>query len=78
MLYARQQATRSHPGKARSYEPKTLNVAMLPMRRKSISLFHTFSTRHHQFPPPFQQKRKNEDTRNSGDQTGGKSIEKLN
>ena len=36
------QATRSHPGKAKSYEPKTLNETMLPMRRKkSITISHT-------------------------------------
>ena len=28
------QATRSNPGKARSYEPKALNESVLPMRRK--------------------------------------------
>ena len=38
------QATRSHPGKARSYEPKALNEIMLPMRRKKRSLFNTSST----------------------------------
>ena len=36
------QATRSHSGKARSYEPKVLNEAMLPkMRKKSITISHT-------------------------------------
>ena len=28
------QATRSHPGKEKSYKPKGLNEIMLPMRRK--------------------------------------------
>ena len=28
------QATRSHPGKAKGYEPKALNETMLPMKRK--------------------------------------------
>ena len=28
------QATRSHPGKAKSYEPKALNETMLPMKKK--------------------------------------------
>ena len=27
-------ATRSHPGKERSYKPKALNETMLPIRRK--------------------------------------------
>ena len=44
------QATRSHPGKARSYEPKALNKTMLREERK-VSLFHTPSTGHHQFTP---------------------------
>ena len=35
-------------------------------REKKVSLFHTPSTGLHQFPPPFQQKRKNEDIRNRG------------
>ena len=36
------QATRSHPGKARSYEPKAQNETMLSMRRnKSITISHT-------------------------------------
>ena len=35
------QATRSHPGKAKSYEPKAMNETMLPMRRKkSITISH--------------------------------------
>ena len=33
---------KSHPGKAKSYEPKALNETMLPMRReKSITIPHT-------------------------------------
>ena len=28
------QATRSHPGKAKSYEPRALNETMLSMKRK--------------------------------------------
>ena len=36
------QAIKSHPGKAKSYEPKALNETMLPMKRKkSISISHT-------------------------------------
>ena len=36
------QATRSHPGKAKSYEPKALNKTILPKRRKeSITISHT-------------------------------------
>ena len=36
------QATRSHPGKAKSYKPNALNQTMLPMRRKkSITISHT-------------------------------------
>ena len=36
------QETRSHPGKAKSYEPKALNETMLPMKRKkSITISHT-------------------------------------
>ena len=58
-----------------------------PWRERKVSLFHTPSTGPHQFPPPFQQKWKNEDVRNRGDQhqeqekvqngkeTGGKSKE---
>ena len=35
------QATRSYPGKAKSYEPKALNETMLPMKRKkSITISH--------------------------------------
>ena len=35
-------ATRSHPGKAKIYEPKALNETMLPMtRKKSINISHT-------------------------------------
>ena len=42
------QATRSHPGKAKSYEPKALNETMLPMRRKkSLTISHT----QHRAPP---------------------------
>ena len=44
------QVTRSHPEKAKSYEPKTLNETMLPMRRKkSITISHT---RHRTTPIP--------------------------
>ena len=36
------QATRSHQGKAKTYEPKALNETMLPMKRKkSITISHT-------------------------------------
>ena len=36
------QASRSHPGKAKNYEPKSLNETMLPMKRKkSITISHT-------------------------------------
>ena len=36
------QATRSHPGKAKNYEPKALNEIMLPMNgKKSIIISHT-------------------------------------
>ena len=36
------EATRLHPGKARSYEPKVLNETVLPMRRKkSLTISHT-------------------------------------
>ena len=35
---------------------------------RKVSLFHTPSRGPHQFPPPFQQKRKNEDNRNRVDQ----------
>ena len=52
MLYARRvelaedvassQATRSYPGKAKSYEPKALNGTTLPMKRKKcITISHT-------------------------------------
>ena len=61
------QATRSHPEKAKNYEPKALNETMLPMRRKKVSLFHTPSTWPHQFPTPFQPKKKNRDVRKRGD-----------
>ena len=57
------QATRLHPGKAKSYEPKALNETMLPMRRKKIiTISHT-----QQFPLPFRPKRKNGDMRKRGD-----------
>ena len=62
------QATRSHPGKAKSYEPKGLNETMLSMKRKKIiTVLHT---QHGTtpIPPPFQQKRKNEEVRNRGGQ----------
>ena len=61
------QATKLHPGKAKSYELKALNETMLPMRRKKSITIYTTSTRPHQFPPPFQPKRKNEDLRKRGD-----------
>ena len=36
------QATRSHPGNAKSYKPNALNETMLPIRRKiSITISHT-------------------------------------
>ena len=36
------QATRSHPGKAKRFEPKALNETMLPVRRKkSFTISHT-------------------------------------
>ena len=36
------QATRSHPRKAKSYEPMVLNESILPMKRKkSITISHT-------------------------------------
>ena len=36
------QATRSHPGKAKSYEPKALNETLLPMKgKKSVTISHT-------------------------------------
>ena len=36
------QATRSHPGKAKRYEPKALNETILPMKRKkNITISHT-------------------------------------
>ena len=70
------QATRSHPGKAKSYEPTALNEKMLPMKRKkSITISHTqYGTT--PIPTPFKQKRKNEDVRNRGDQH--KEEEKVN
>ena len=35
------QATRSHPGKTKSYEPKALNETMLSMKRKkTITISH--------------------------------------
>ena len=35
------QATRSHPGKAKSYESKALNETMMPMKRKkNITISH--------------------------------------
>ena len=53
------QATRLHPGKARSYESKVLNETVLPMRRKkSLTISHT----QHRTPPittPIQPKRDN-------------------
>ena len=62
------QATRSHPGKAKRYEPKALNETILPMKRKkSITISHT-QHRTTPIPTPFQQKRKNEDVRNRGEQ----------
>ena len=55
------QATRSHPGKAKSYEPKTLNVTMLPMRRKkSITISHT-QQRTTPISTPISTKEKNRD-----------------
>ena len=61
------QLTRSHPGKAKSYEPKALNETMLPTKRKkSITISHT----QHMTTPiatPFQPKRKNGDVRKRGD-----------
>ena len=59
-------SNKAHPGKAKSDEPKSLK--MLPVKRKkSISISHT---KHRTTPIPtqFQQKRKNEDVRNRGDQ----------
>ena len=35
---------------------------------RKVSLFYTLSTGPHQFPSPFQQKWKNEDVKNRGDQ----------
>ena len=43
------QATRSHPGKAKSYEAKALNETMLPMRRKKSLTISQPNTGHHQF-----------------------------
>ena len=60
------QATKSHPGKAKSYEPKALNETMLPMRRKkSITISHN-QHRTTPIPTPFQPKRKNGDKRKRG------------
>ena len=59
------QATRSYPGKARSYELNILNETMLPMRRtKSLTISYTqYSTPPPPTPNPFQSKRKNGDVR---------------
>ena len=50
------QATRSHWGNTRSYEPKTMNETMLFIKKK-VSLFRRPGTGDHKFPPPFQRKR---------------------
>ena len=61
------QATRSHQGKAKTYEPKALNETMLPMKRKKIiTISHT---QHGTTPiPTLTSTKKNEDVRNRGDQ----------
>ena len=52
------QATWSHPGKAKSYEPKALNETMLPMRRKnSLTISHIQHSRP-QIPIPISTKEK--------------------
>ena len=52
------QATRSHPGKAKSYEPKALNETMLSMKRKkSITISHT-QYRTTPIPTPISTKKK--------------------
>ena len=56
----------SHPGKAKSNEPKALNEKIVSMMRKKVSVFHTPSIRLHQYPPLFQPKRKNWDVRKRG------------
>ena len=68
------QATRSHPGKAKSYELKALNETMWGER--NVSLFHTLNTGLHQFLPSFQPKRKNGDVRKGGNPQG--EQEKIN
>ena len=71
------QATRSHPGKAKSYEPKALNETM--RRKKSITISYT-QQRTTPMPTPFQPKRKNGDMRKKRRPTLGarKSKQKKN
>ena len=63
------QATKLYPGKARSYEPNTLNETMLPMRtKKRLTIPHTSTGSHSNSQP----KRKNGDVRKKETHTGSK------
>ena len=60
-------AIRSHSGKAKSYELKTLNETILCMRRKkSITISH-IQHKTTSIPTPLQPNRKNGDVRKRGD-----------
>ena len=58
------QATRSYPGKAKAMNPRPWMKQCCLWRERKLSPFHTPSTGLHQFPLPFQQKKKNKDVRN--------------
>ena len=53
------QATGSHPGKAKSYEPRPWMKQCCLWGERKVLLFYILSTGHRQFPPSLQPKRKN-------------------
>ena len=68
-------ATRSHPGKAKSYEPNALNKTMLPMRRKkSITISHT---QHREKRRPTLGARKSRQMKKTGGKLKENKINKL-
>ena len=75
------QTTKSHAGRERRYKPQEKPWIIQyclsgnkkkEKRKRKVLLFYTFSTGHHQFPPPFQPKRKNGDMRKKETDTGRK------
>ena len=52
------QATRSHPGKARIYEPMALNKTMLPMRKNENLTITRTQQRTQLIPTPISTKKK--------------------